>query len=112
MKKFDKIIISVLIIWTFIHCFLMLKTINNEKYITEGFEIVYQRDPVRLDLLKTDLFYPFTKKRDDTIFIDATYFNLKYYDYSEFFAYVVGAWTIFFIYNLIFSKNKYSLNKN
>lgn len=112
MKKLDKIILSVLIIWTFIHCFLMLKTINNEKYITESFEIVNLVDQVRLDLLKTDLFYPFTNKRDDIVFINGTYFNLKYYDYSEFFAYVVGAWTIFFIYNLIFSKNKYFLNKN
>ena len=46
------------------------------------------------------MFYPSTKQWGDTE-LNGGNFNLDYYDYTEFFVYIVGAWGLFFIYKLL-----------
>ena len=84
MKRKDRIIISVLVVWTFIHTYLLLinyKRVFGYRYINVN-----------------KLFYPFTK---DTYYPNLSSFNLDFYDYSEYFIYVVGAWVGFFIYKFL-----------
>jgi hypothetical protein len=104
MKQHDKILITILSIWTFIHCFLILKAMDYPKKIELGFKIVnfagntsYNTWPIS----KTERFYPFTLNAD---YYDSTLFDIRFYDYTEYFVYIVGAWGLFFIYKL-WSKN-------
>ncbi len=105
MTKKDRIITSALIVWTFLHCFLMLKTINNSNQIKTSF-LFFGKYKER-DLHKTDLFYPFTKMEENKVMFWITdNFNLNFYDYTEFFVYIGGAWGLFFIYKLLSKKEE------
>jgi hypothetical protein len=101
MKQTDKVLIVILSIWTFIHCFLLLKGLNYKnplRYsISEGgIHSTYFFN-------KADRFYPFTNVvlNEKTVYSD---YNFVFYDYTEFFVYVVGAWGLFFIYKFLFQK--------
>lgn len=105
MKKTDKVIVAILSIWTFIHCYLILMAINlPEKikmpYVVNGrFRVFY--------FVKTDFFYPFTTMEGGNTGIHSigcyTY-DIRYYDYTEFFVYVAGAWLCFLLYKLLSPK--------
>jgi hypothetical protein len=101
MKQTDKVLIAILSIWTFIHCYLMLKTVNYPENISAPHLWLGQINSNVL--VKTDLFYPFTSKINNTELLSGS-FNLAYYDYSEFFVYVVGAWGLFLLYKFLRSK--------
>ncbi len=109
MIKKDRILVSALIVWTFIHSYLILKTFNNTD---DRHPIGKYKDPISLgfpeDFLITsmsvnrkDVFYPFTKDLG-VIELTCGNFELDFYDYTEFFVYVFGAWGLFFIYKLLY----------
>jgi hypothetical protein len=98
MKQTDKVIVAILSIWTFMHCFLMLKTVNYPEHIRAPY--IWVGEIKYFDWVKTDLFYPFTGKRNDTELLSGWY-NLDYYDFSEFFVYVIGAWGLFLLYKFL-----------
>ena len=93
MKQRDRIIISGLIVWTFFHTYLLIKNINT----TENRNVriadwqIYNHVP-------TDYFYPFTARPNFAI---KSSFDIGFYDYTEFFVYVVGAWLCFLLYKLL-----------
>ncbi len=79
MKKTDKVILAILSIWTFIHCYLII----------------------------TDLFYSFTAREGSNTgkrFVYCSRYNLNYYQYTDFFIYVGGAWLCFLLYKLLSPK--------
>jgi hypothetical protein len=91
----NKILISVLIVWTFLNIFLLILNFSTIK--SGGFDIngrIYY---------STDNFYPITYvyKLDENSSYDrvlkSELFILKYYDFSEFFIYVGGVWLIYFL---------------
>ena len=106
MKQTDKVLIAILSIWTFIHCFLMIQAVNYPKEIsflaatTEEMLRGNEDEWVRYVFNKSDKFYPFTEF--------STYngkysenFNVVFYDYSEFFVYIIGAWGLFLLYKFL-----------
>lgn len=98
MKKHDRIIISLLTVWTFIHTYIMLfKTteLRDEYYCWREGEYP---DGVAHYISIRELFYPFTYSSE---YPDATYFNSTFYDYTEYFIYVAGAWMCFFLYKFL-----------
>jgi hypothetical protein len=103
MKQTDKVLIAILSIWTFIHCYLMLIASNYpEKALVW---VTYWGQSVEQYYKKTELFYPFTKKEDFYHYHYMTRsFDLRFYDYSEFFIYVGGAWLCFLLYKLLSPK--------
>jgi hypothetical protein len=100
VKKKDKIIISVLAVWTFIHSYFLLFNINTDR-VYWHFSTEVDTDVIA-NLPVTKFFYPFTYSEIySAIYPQAKYFNLEFYDYSEYFIYVVGAWVGFFIYKFL-----------
>ena len=84
MKQNDKISVVAITVWTFIHTYLLLKNIGAKVLIMDETDvsITYVRP--------TDYFYPF---------IPEAIRDVGFYDYSEYFVYVVGAWGFFFLRN-------------
>jgi len=108
MKQQDKILIVILSIWSFIHCFFMLK-VGNIKIVKDSFFVMKNENVdwvdgsgglINVEFKPTEMFYPSTKQWGDTE-LNGGNFNLDYYDYTEFFVYIVGAWGLFFIYKLL-----------
>ena len=96
MKQKDKVLVAILSIWTFIHCYLMiiadkapLVKLHSRDYPTWSW-----------DHDKTSYFYPFTYEK----LLALENFDLRVYDFSEFFVYVVGAWGLFLIYKFLSPK--------
>ena len=102
----NKVIKSVLMVWTFLNLFLLIlnfSTIKSGKFIIDG------------QLYKTtDNFYPITyiyffdknSHIGEEIYVlyptlKSELFILKYYDFSEFFVYVGGVWLVYFLINYI-----------
>ena len=114
LKKQDKIIVSLLSIWTFAHIYFFLKSFNI-KIVKDSFSLWTDKNSAwvqglpnqSIEFKPQDFFYPFTKKWGDTE-LNGGNFNLDYYDSTEFFAYVVGAWLCFFLYKFLISKENIS----
>lgn len=95
----EKIVISVLCVWSFIHTYLLItnytKVIHNP-YFSE-------------EISSRQLFYPFTSYLYKgsrgymlgTISEQFQNFDLRFYDYTEYFVYVGGVWMIYFIYRYL-----------
>lgn len=98
MEKLNRKILSVLIIWTFIHTYLLIINISTEEI--PNFILLTQES---YSHKPTHYFYPFTAR---PAFLTGKNFDSSFYDYTEFFVYVVGAWTSFVVYNLLSTKNK------
>jgi hypothetical protein len=108
MKKVDKVIVAILSIWTFIHCYLIIQAINYPQIINaiDSNNNIPEEDWISYEINKSDMFYPFTRfyLPDESYFFGD--FCVEFYDYSEFFVYVVGAWGLFLLYKLL-SPKKY-----
>lgn len=103
MKNNDQFLLSVLSIWTFVHaCLLGLN------YKTSSFQTripgAWRGDYLTIDRTPEEKFYPFTSGIE-------TAFDIRYYDFSEFTVYVLGAWLIFVLYKLNVQKS-YKKTKN
>lgn len=48
--------------------------------------------------LKNQLFYPFTNVENT---VNIRNFDLRFYDYSEYFVYVIGAWMCFYLFKFL-----------
>ena len=105
MKSLDvkeKIVITILCIWSFLHTYLLIKIFGYSYTTPEGYKIV------RIDgnaFLPAHSFYPFTYNETQHI----SNFEIGFYDYSEYFVYVGGAWMIFLLYRY-FKGSKLTLN--
>lgn len=85
----EKIVISVLSIWSFVNAYVLLKYFGGDSFKKEWVIKIYQRD----------LFYPFTSSPN------FRKYDIRFYDYIEFFVYVGGAWLIYLLYRY-FKGNK------
>ena len=95
ISKKEKLLIAALCIWSFIHTYLLVKNNSGFEYvITNGKKaLVINRKLVN----PVDIFYPFTKDQNN----DISNFDLKFYDYSEYFFYVAGAWLVYLLYKYL-----------
>lgn len=90
-----KTAISVLCIWTFIHTYFLINNIFGYWITT----------PSRIKVIRlnnqsfnpVDYFYPFTYNESPSI----SNFEIRLYDYSEYFVYVGGVWMIYFLYRYL-----------
>lgn len=95
-SKKEKMVISVLCVWSFIHTYIIIK--NNS-----GFGSFVGESGIRILLIDgkpemtnpSDYFYPFYR---GIYFWSST---IRYYDYTEYFFYVGGAWLIYFLYRFL-----------
>lgn len=87
VEKGNKIVVAILSMWTFLHTYLIIKS-QNESMDIQGIKMTL--DGQRL--FPNNAFYPFSSN-----FYSDT-FNVAYYDFSEYFVYVGGAWLIFFLF--------------
>lgn len=97
MSKKEKIIIVVLCVWSFIHTYLLLTHL--QRFVLD------LRNGNEVQSL--DLFYPFTLywgQYTNLRIVVVHNFDLRFYDYTEYFIYVVGAWMLYFL--LRFLKKK------
>ncbi len=102
MKQTDKIIIVILSVWTFIHCYLLLQGLNYENSLL--YSIKYgDGSSSNYDFYKGEKFYPFTEIIINKETVCSNY-DFAFYDYSEFFIYVVGAWGLLLIYKFLSKK--------
>jgi hypothetical protein len=103
MKQTDKVIVAILSIWTFIHCYLMLIA-NNYPEKPLVWMTSYGKSE-QIYFKKTELFYPFTEINNyPPYYYLSLDFDLRFYDYSEFFVYVAGTWLCFLLYKLLSPK--------
>jgi len=85
MQKRQKIFISFLCIWSFVNIYVLIR-INSFIMVREGINFIlvnghYQR------IVPQKAFYPFA-------------YSVYYYDYTELFVYVGGAWLLYFLYRI------------
>lgn len=85
MTKTLKMVITILCLWTFLHTFLLLRNIDS-KY---AYRVLFSEGDT--NPLRIQRFYPFTG-------------TIIFYDYTEYFVYVGGAWMLFFLYRLLKDK--------
>jgi hypothetical protein len=100
MKTNHKKIIVLLCIWSFIHLFLFIKNkgvdgLNSYKYAND---ISYWYSAKKV-------FYPFTSGFSGSYPSPTNNFDNRFYDFSELFFYVGGAWLIFFLIKFLNNKN-------
>ena len=97
IKINEKYIVVILSIWSFTHTYLLLISFqfsNQKSFRFKHFE----------DLTKFDLFYPFTSLYHfeyNFISFDNKFFDIRFYDYTEYFIYVLGTWLIFILYKYL-----------
>jgi len=87
----NKLVIPVLCLWSFMHTYLIVKS-NQVEYIE------YQGLKLTLDgeiFSTSSKFYPFTSSGG------YSWFDVRYYDFTEYFVYVGGAWLIYFLYRYL-----------
>lgn len=106
MSKKERIIISVLVLWTFLLSFLLILSFHNDGMTNNGYNEYPQvrsgsveRYTKHIDG-RYDRFFPFTYSNSLKT-TNSGYFNIEYYDYTEFLIYVVLAWIIFFLYRFV-----------
>lgn len=102
MKQKEKIVIVTLGVWTFIHCFILLIGLNYENPLSYSINEGGWYD-THYSFYKVDKFYPFTNIILNKKTVSSNY-NYAFYDYSEFFVYIAGAWGLLFIYKFLFQK--------
>ena len=109
----EKIVISVLCVWSFINTYILLKRFRiNQFRMEQGYGNSEYYSPF-------ERFYPFTFSKtthynsntgvwDDISNIEGAsdmgfshYFDIRFYDYTEYFIYVIGFWMIYFLYRYL-----------
>jgi len=94
----QRVIISALCVWSFLHTFILLRYIR-------VVEIVLSVNNWSEKETGTpyDMFYPFTSKEYSNGYIHN--FDMRFYDFSEYFFYVGGAWMIYYLYRYLSSES-------
>lgn len=108
IKINEKYIVVMLTIWSFIHTYLLLKSFSfpNNPFIESKNQLYLYRD--LFYMTKSDIFYPFTNLSNEKAFnrikFHPEYFDLRFYDYTEYFVYAVGVWVAFILYKYLRSR--------
>ena len=98
----QRVIISVLCVWSFLNTFILLKFIRVAAVLlySPGSKKIYS---------PYDMFYPFIFNGYD---VNSSYkefishnFDMRFYDFSEYFFYVGGAWMIYYLYRYLSSES-------
>jgi hypothetical protein len=125
-----RVILSILIIWTFLNSFLFI--ISSKFHGNLVYSGKKQSQNINILYNPNDYFFPFTKHFVETknsnppldshgnwnpmslvqYGINFSYFDYHYYDFTEFFIYVFGSWVVFFVYLILFSKFKPNQKSN
>lgn len=96
----QEVIVSALCVWSFLHTFILLRYIR----VTQ---IVLYFDGHKKAYNPYDLFYPFTfngyHSRSSEAETVSHNFDMRFYDFSEYFFYVAGAWMIYYLYRYLTS---------
>ena len=103
LKELKKILFVVLILWCFIHTFLLLRSFP-VRYM-ELYPQIDNREGM-MKVAPSEKFYPFTRiddKYDKNNSSEWSIYNfdLRFYDASEYFVYVGGVWMIYFLYRFL-----------
>ena len=95
MNKLKHFFLAIYILWVFVNVYVLVFFGGSyEKGVSGrllGFGVTYGFDP-------KDEFFPFDRNW-------VLSWNCKYYDYSEFFIYVIGPLTVFVIYKILRKKS-------
>jgi hypothetical protein len=90
-----KLIISALCIWSFINTYLIIRSYEIEHYEYKGLKFeLYGKI-----FSRTSMFYPFTNDGRNS------WFDVSFYDFTEYFVYVGGVWMIYFLYRFLKKQN-------
>lgn len=89
-SKRDKLVISALCIWSFLHSYLIIRSHQFEYLEDHGLKYIHGKR-----FSPSSEFYPFTNN------LESYWFDVRYYDFTEYFVYVVGAWFIFFLFRFL-----------
>lgn len=87
----SKLIISALCLWSFIHTYLIVKSYQFEYIEYQGLKLTLDGEIFS----SSSKFYPFTSSGG------YSRFDVRYYDFTEYFVYVAGAWMIYFLYRYL-----------
>jgi len=85
-----KLVIPVLCVWSFIHTLMVLRL------FAKNYLPAYRIDGGGW-IFTTERFYPFTVNFRG----HKGYFDIRFYDYTEYFVYVGGVWMIYFLYKYL-----------
>jgi len=96
-NKKQRVIISVLCVWSFLHTFILLR------YIRVLEIVLYNYDGSKIAYTPYDVFYPFTFKEYSNGYNQFVIhnFDMRFYDFSEYFFYVGGVWLIYLLYRFL-----------
>lgn len=95
----EKAVIAVLCIWSFINTYVIIKNVTGEWYSRYGKHFVSIEGK---SYIPSKIFYPFTYNESPNI----SSFDIRFYDYSEYFIYVGGVWMIYLLYQYLKGSNK------
>ena len=84
MNKKQRIIISALCVWSFVNAFILIRN-GKYEFIQNGYKFIFHNGKV---YRPETGFYPFSN-------------SIYYYDSTELFVYVGGAWLIYFLYRFL-----------
>jgi len=98
----QRVIISALCLWSFLNTFILLRFIR-------VVEVILYSPGSKKDYSPYDMFYPFTFNGYNS---NSSYkefvshnFDMRFYDFSEYFFYVGGAWMIYYLYRYLSSES-------
>jgi hypothetical protein len=94
----EKAVILILCIWSFLNTYAIIKNATGEWYSRYGKHFVSIEGTTFVPINK---FYPFTYNETPPL----SNFEIRFYDYSEYFVYVGGVWMIYLLYRY-FKGNK------
>ena len=112
MKELKKLLFIILILWSFMHTFLLLMSFPF-RYI-ELESLAYSSNWVMVKVAPSEKFYPFTymhltvDKTKNPLGEEVNNYDLRFYDSSEYFIYVGGIWLIYFLYRYL-KGSKYNM---
>lgn len=96
LSQKEKVKIAALLLWSFVHSYIIIR--NNIGYgstVQQGIKLlIIDKHPVMEN--PVEYFYPLYMWKHFFL-----YSEICYYDYTEYFVYVVGAWLIYFLYRFL-----------
>lgn len=90
----EKVVITVLCIWSFIHTYIIIKNVTGYWHSRQGINFVLIDGKT---FFPANKFYPFTYNETPPI----SNFEIRLYDFSEYFVYVGGVWMIYLLYRYL-----------
>ena len=117
MNKTRRKVVAGLIVWTFIHLFFLIKAhyilleLDTGSYSDQWYKKYtpifyngYEWTGSQQTPIPNEVFFPFFIWSETKNPYVSLFDYLKWYDFTEFFVYVAGAWMIFYLYQYINKK--------